>query len=153
LTCGNTTAWHDSANRNDEVMIRVKYEEDDMKRVQITKCEAEVMDVVWQRDCVTVNDVVDSLDRDLAYTTVMTTLKILEEKKIVSRGEKIGRAYTYRPVVSREQARQGMVRELADRLFGGSVQSLVLSLVSSEDISTDDIADLKKAARKIDRSK
>lgn len=124
-----------------------------MNRVQITKCEAEVMDVVWERECVTVSDVVESLDRDLAYTTVMTTLKILEEKKIVSRGKKIGRAYTYRPAVSREQARQGMVRELADRLFGGSVQSLVLSLVSSKDISADDIAELKKAARKMDQSR
>ncbi len=124
-----------------------------MKHVQVTKCEAEVMDVVWQRGCVTVNDVVESLDRDLAYTTVMTTLKILEEKKILTRGKKIGRAYTYRPLVSREQTRQAMVRELADRLFGGSVQSLVLSLVSSEDISTDDIAELKRAAGKMDQSK
>lgn len=47
---------------------------------QLTRCEAEVMDIVWWFEPVTVQDVVDRIKRDLAYTTVMTTLKILEEK-------------------------------------------------------------------------
>ncbi len=133
-------------------MMIVERENEAMNRIQITKCEAEVMDIVWRKGCVTINDVVDAIDRDLAYTTVMTTMKILEEKKIVRRGEKVVRAYTYLPLVTREEVRRGMVRELADRLFGGSVQSLAISLIDSDDVSAEDIAALKEAARKLEES-
>lgn len=132
-------------------MSLVEFEEEEpMNRIQITKCEAEVMEIVWDKGCVTVNDVVDGVDRDLAYTTIMTTMKILEEKNIVRRGDKIGRAFTYRPAVTREAVRQGMVRELADRLFGGSVRSLALSLIDSSEVNADDIAALKEAANKLE---
>ncbi|MDV6029875.1 MAG: BlaI/MecI/CopY family transcriptional regulator [Phycisphaera sp. RhM] len=124
-----------------------------LSRTQITKCEAEVMDVVWERERVTVNDVVDAIDRDLAYTTVMTTLRILEEKGIVRRGEKVGRAYTYSAAVTREEVRHGMIHELTDRLFGGSVQSLVLSLLNSDSVSPEDIVAVKKAAAKAERDR
>tara|TARA_R110002072_G_scaffold303004_1_gene491210 strand:+ start:5294 stop:5626 length:333 start_codon:yes stop_codon:yes gene_type:complete len=107
------------------------------------------MDVVWDKGSVTVNDVVESIDRDLAYTTVLTTMKILEDKKIVRRGNKIGRAFTYKPRVSREEVREGMIKSLADQLFGGSTRSLVLSLLQSDSVSDDDIAAVKKAANKL----
>lgn len=119
------------------------------KLLELTKCEAEVMDVIWDRDWVTVNDVVDSIKRDLAYTTVMTTMKILEEKKIICRGEKKGRAYTYRANVSREQVREGMLRMIADRLFGGSTRSLVLSLLQSDAVSAEDIKAVRQAADRL----
>lgn len=122
-----------------------------MNRIQITKCEAEVMDVVWSQQSVTVNDVIEAIDRDLAYTTILTTMRILEEKGIVRRGKKISRAYTYSPAVSREEVRQGMLHELTDRLFGGSIQSLVLSLLDSDSVSPDDIAAVKAAAEKAER--
>ncbi|QDT05917.1 Methicillin resistance regulatory protein MecI [Rubripirellula lacrimiformis] len=119
-------------------------------RVELTKCEAEVMEVVWDRQCVTVNDVVDSIDRNLAYTTVLTTMRILEDKGIVARGEKIGRALTYTAKVSRDQVRAGMLRALTDQLFGGSARSLVLSLIQSEAVSIDDIEAVKHAAAQLD---
>ncbi|EMI22353.1 Penicillinase repressor [Rhodopirellula maiorica SM1] len=119
------------------------------KLVELTRCEAEVMDVIWDREPVTVNDVVEAIDRDLAYTTVMTTMKILEDKKIIRRGNKIGRAFTYTAKVSREQAREGMVKSLADQLFGGSVRSLVLNLLESNVVSAEDIEAVKKAAAKL----
>ncbi|QDV47556.1 Penicillinase repressor [Stieleria neptunia] len=122
------------------------------KLVELTKCEAEVMDVVWDKGSVTVNDVVESINRDLAYTTVLTTMKILEDKKIVRRGNKIGRAFTYQPKVSREQVREGMIKSLADQLFGGSTRSLVLSLLQSNAVSADDIAAVKKAADQLGES-
>ena len=116
-----------------------------MKPNQLTRCEAEVMDVVWSRKCVTVQDVVDNIKRELAYTTVMTTLKILEEKEFVQRGVKRGRAYVYHSIVSRESVRRNMVQELAERLFGGSVKSLVLSLVQAEEITPNDLAEMRSA--------
>lgn len=122
------------------------------KTVELTKCEAEVMDVVWDRESVTVGDVVEAIDRDLAYTTVMTTLKILEDKKIVRRGKKIGRAFTYSAKVSRQQVRQGMLKSLTDQLFGGSARSLVLSLLESEAVSAEDIDAVKEAAARLEKS-
>ncbi|TWU35671.1 Methicillin resistance regulatory protein MecI [Novipirellula aureliae] len=116
------------------------------KLVELTKCEAEVMDIVWDKASVTVSDVVEAIDRDLAYTTVLTTMKILEDKKIVRRGPKIGRAFTYIAMVSREQVREGMIKSLANQLFGGSTRSLVLSLLQSNSVSADDIAAVKQAA-------
>ncbi|TWU19455.1 BlaI/MecI/CopY family transcriptional regulator [Allorhodopirellula heiligendammensis] len=119
------------------------------QHMELTKCEAEVMDVVWAKECVTVHDVVDAVDRELAYTTVMTTMKILEGKQFLLRGEKRGRAFTYTPRVSREQVRAGMLKSLMDQLFGGSARSLVLSLVQSSAVSPEDIEAVKKAAAEL----
>lgn len=117
-----------------------------MQKHQLTKCESEVMDVIWRRTKVTVADVVDGIDRDLAYTTVLTTIRILEGKGIVHRGEKIGRANTYFASVTRDEVRQGMIRELSNQLFGGSVKSLVLSLINSDEITPEDLEAVRKAA-------
>ncbi len=114
--------------------------------MHLTKCEAEVMEIVWEKQCVTVNDVVERIQRDLAYTTVLTTMRILEDKGIVRRGEKSGRANTYVAAVSRDVVRMGMIRELTDQLFGGSVRSLVLSLLNSDNVSAADLAAVRKAA-------
>lgn len=122
------------------------------KLVELTKCEAEVMDVVWGRNYVTVHDVVEAIGRDLAYTTVLTTLKILEGKGIVRRGKKVGRAFTYTAKVSRDQVREGMLKSLADQLFGGSTRSLVLSLLQSDAVTADDIEAVKEAASKLGES-
>ncbi|KAA5538915.1 BlaI/MecI/CopY family transcriptional regulator [Roseiconus nitratireducens] len=122
------------------------------KRIELTRCEAEVMDIIWDRDYVTVQDVVDSLSRSLAYTTVLTTMRILEEKQIVTRGDKIGRAYTYTARVSRQQVREGMLKALTDQLFGGSARSLVLSLINSDAVSAEDIEAVRKAASDLEKS-
>lgn len=120
--------------------------------VELTKCEAEVMEIVWEQQCVTVNDVVAAIDRELAYTTVMTTMKILEDKDILRRGEKVGRAYSYVANVSRDQVREGMLKSLADQLFGGSIRSLVLNLIESDAVSRDDIEAVREAAAKLEKS-
>lgn len=122
------------------------------QKTELTKCEAEVMEVVWEKEPVTVNDVVESVDRDLAYTTILTTMKILEDKKIVKRGKKIGRALTYTSRVSRQQIRDNMTKSLADQLYGGCVRSLVLNLLASDAVSADDIEAVRMAAAKLEKS-
>ncbi|MDA8745705.1 BlaI/MecI/CopY family transcriptional regulator [Rubripirellula amarantea] len=118
---------------------------------ELTKCEAEVMDIVWAKGTVTVNDVVESIGRDLAYTTVMTTMKILEDKQFVQRGKKIGRAYTYSARVSQQAVREGMLNSLIDQIFGGSARSLVLSLIQSDTVTASDIEAVKTAAKKLEK--
>lgn len=116
-----------------------------MRPTSLTPCEAEAMNVVWSRGAVTVQDVVDSIERSLAYTTVMTTLNILEEKGFVARGEKRGRAFVYRPIVSSESASNRTVNELADRFFDGSVKSMVLSLIKTRQITSSELDELRAA--------
>src|SRR5262249_45167393 len=108
-----------------------------MRNLTLTACEAEVMNVVWSRDTVTVQDVVDAIPRELAYTTVMTTMKILEDKGFVARGRKRGRAYSYKALVSCESASSTTVNEMANRYFDGSVKSLVLSLIKTQQITAE----------------
>ncbi len=123
-----------------------------MPKRHLTVCESEVMNVVWDRGEVTVQDVVNGISRPLAYTTVMTTLKILEEKNFVRRGEKRGRAYVYRAAVSRDSTRRRMVRDLADRCFGGSVKTMMLCLVQSDRVTGDDLAELRAAIDSLEGS-
>ncbi|EDL61915.1 BlaI/MecI/CopY family transcriptional regulator [Gimesia maris] len=122
-----------------------------MPKLHLTKCELEVMDVVWRKGRATVQDVVDSLERPLAYTTVMTTLKILDEQRDVLRKKKQGRAYVYEPAVSREEISSSMAADLTQRLFGGSVKSFVLSLVESDSMSQSDIEELKQAIESLEK--
>lgn len=121
-----------------------------MPEHQLTKCELEVMEVVWDLGTATVQDVVDRLDRALAYTTVMTTLKILEEKNRVARLRKNGRAYVYEPTVTREDVCRSMTTDLTERLFGGSVASHVLSLIDGRSMTRSDIEHLKRAIRELE---
>ena len=117
----------------------------------LTKCELEVMDVVWRLGRASVQDVVDSLERPLAYTTVMTTLRILEQRRGVLQRVKEGRAYIYAPVVQREDVCRSMAGELTRRLFRGSVKSLVLSLIGDDQISDTDLAELKAAIATLEK--
>jgi predicted transcriptional regulator len=109
------------------------------------------MDIVWDHEYVTVPIVVSRLDRSLAYTTVMTTLKILEEKGIVERGAKRGRANTYRAKYSRHEVSQSMATALSDGIFRGSIKSLVLSLLNNNQIPAGDIEELKAAIERLER--
>jgi predicted transcriptional regulator len=124
-----------------------------MNKLSLTACEVEVMNVLWSQHAVTVQDVVDAIPRKLAYTTVMTTIKILEDKGFISRGEKRGRAYVYRPLVSYESASRSTVRETANRFFDGSVTSMMLNLIKTEQINADDLAELRNAIDSLEKSK
>jgi len=109
----------------------------------LTKCELEVMDVVWKLGRATVRDVCAALERPLAYTTVMTTLHILDEKRGVVRRSKEGRAHVYEPVVTRAEVCRAVAGELRRHLFTGGIHSLVLSLIDADSLSRHDIDELK----------
>lgn len=123
-----------------------------MQNYHLTKCELEVMNVVWDKGAASVQDVVDSLERPLAYTTVMTTLKILDEKRGAVRKTKQGRAYIYEPAVAREDVRRSMAGELTETLFSGSLKSLVLSLMDPKSVSDTDVQELKAAIAELERT-
>ncbi len=117
---------------------------------QLTRGELEIMDVVWDRGQVTVQDVCDRLDRELAYTTVMTILKTLETKRQVVRKIKVGRAFVYEPTVSRDDVCRTVAGELTQHLARGSVKSLVLNLIDEGAMSSDEITEIKNAIARLE---
>jgi predicted transcriptional regulator len=119
----------------------------------LTSAEAEVMNIIWDLSPTSVADIVPRLPRELAYTTVMTTVRILETKGFIEQCGKRGRAFLYKAIVDRDAAQGSMSMEVANRLFGGSLKSLVLNLVKDEAISTDDLAEVKRLIERLEASK
>jgi predicted transcriptional regulator len=119
----------------------------------LTAAESEVMNVIWDDSPIAVADIVPRLPRELAYTTVMTTVRILESKGYLKQCGKRGRAFLYRPAIDRDVARGTMSLEVANRLFGGSLKSLVLNVVQDETISAADLAEVKSVIEKLEARK
>ena len=96
----------------------------------LTPQELAIMKVVWQLETATVRDVHDALSkrRPLAYTTVLTMMKVLEQKGYVSKTQ-AERAFVYRPARPRQQVIRAMVREFVDRVFDGASRPMLLHLV------------------------
>src|SRR5437660_7176148 len=103
------------------------------------------MEVLWEKGTATVSDVVDNLPNSvpLAYSTVVTTLRILEEKGYL-RHTKEGRAFVYHPVVGRTEASRSAVRHLLRRFFNDSPELLVLNVLSDERIDPKELKRLRK---------
>lgn len=111
--------------------------------VSFTDRELDVMAVLWDHGSATVAEVQRALDDELAYTTVLTVLRTLEEKGHV-RHEEEGRAYRYFPRVPREEAGQSALRRLVRKVFGGSPERLLTQLVSDRDLSADELERLRR---------
>lgn len=119
----------------------------------LTAAESEVMEVIWSTSPVAVPDIVERIARPLAYTTVMTTVRILEEKGFVHQCGKRGRAYLYEPAIDRERVRRSMTDDLANRLFGGSIKSLVLCLVRRDGVTSEELAEVKQLIEDMESAK
>jgi BlaI family transcriptional regulator, penicillinase repressor len=111
--------------------------------IHFTDREADVMRVLWERGAATVAEVRDALHDDLAYTTVLTILRTLQDKGYVGHDEE-GRTHRYHPLVERQAARKSALRHLADKLFDGSPELLVTQLVSSEKLNREQIGRIRK---------
>jgi BlaI family transcriptional regulator, penicillinase repressor len=114
------------------------------KSPTLTAYELEMMRIVWQHDApVTVRDVYEALRqrRPIAYTTVMTSMKTLEQKGYLKATQQ-DRAFQYRPARPKQQVIQAMVREFVDRVFNGSAGPLVAHLVEDEQLSHEDLRDI-----------
>jgi predicted transcriptional regulator len=121
------------------------------KTTGLTDAELRLMEVIWDRGSASVGDVVDALPKriPLAYSTVLTTLRILEEKGYL-RHVKEGRAFIYHPAIGRDEARDTAVGHLVRRFFGGSHGQLALNLVDKKRIEA---AELKRLRQKIKEAK
>ena len=109
----------------------------------LTPLELEIMHVLWEVAPANVQTVQRELKRELAYTTVQTMLNILLRKGKVKRALK-DRAYFYRPVVSRSHVTRKQITDIVDRMFGGSAESLVMSLVETNHLTPESLARVHK---------
>lgn len=121
-------------------MARRKKESDGL-----TPLELRIMQVLWSEGASDVQTVQRNLPAgmDLAYTTVQTMLNVLQRKGKVKRVLK-GRAYEYYPVLTKEKAAGQAVRDVVDRLFGGSSEDLVMSLIKDRKVDAARIVELSK---------
>ena len=115
------------------------------KSPQLTDAERRIMDVLWDAGEASVQDITDALsdEHQLAYTTVLTTVRIMVDKGYLD-FRKEGRAHIYRPVVSRDFARKNALGALVKSFFGGSPQSLAQHLVETDNLTLEDIERLRE---------
>jgi len=115
----------------------------DPEQKPLTKLELDIMQVVWRIGAGNVGAVQEGLEQPLAYTTVQTMLNILVRKGHLER-KLDGRAYEYSAVVSQARASRHAVSDLVDRMFGGSSEALVMSLIKNRQIDAQKIAELSR---------
>ncbi|HWC97079.1 MAG TPA: BlaI/MecI/CopY family transcriptional regulator [Candidatus Sulfopaludibacter sp.] len=115
----------------------------------LTEQELEIMKIVWERETATVRDVYETLleRRKVAYTTVMTMMKILEQKKYLKKNQ-ADRAYVYRPAQPKGQVIGAMVRDFVNRVFNGSAEPLLVHLVEEHNLSSEDLDEIARLRRK-----
>jgi len=117
----------------------------------LTPLELEIMQALWEMGPCTVSEVQPKLREQLAYTTVQTMLNVLLRKKKVKR-EQEGRAFRYRPVVSRERAMGSALNDMVKRMFGGSSEALLMAMVDTQQISAEELARVAERLAAVERN-
>jgi predicted transcriptional regulator len=112
----------------------------------LTQAELRLMRVLWTRGESSVADLVAACagETPLAYTSVLTTVRILEQKGYVTHRQE-GRAFLYSPSVAELEASRSEVRNVLQRFFGNSRERLLLSLLGDEEITAEELRRLKEA--------
>lgn len=115
----------------------------DQEKEGLTRLELQIMQVIWRRGASNVGEVQEGLEQQLAYTTVQTMLNILHRKGKLRRKLR-GRAYEYSAAVTEDRALSHALRDMVDRMFGGSSEELVMSLIKSRQLDAKKIAELSR---------
>lgn len=117
----------------------------------LTPHELAIMKVVWQHEKVTVREVYETLreQRPIAYTTVMTMMNILEEKRYLKKSL-VDRAYVYRPTRPQQQVVGQMVADFVDRVFDGAAAGLLVHLARDNRLSDDERQNIHRLIEEMD---
>lgn len=111
---------------------------------QLTKAELHLMNILWDKGNATVQQIQDLLEEPKpAYTTTLTVMQILTKKGVVD-FDRVGKAYVYKPVLSREDYIGGFMNDACDNVFGGSMRSFFSFFAKSEKISREELAEILK---------
>ena len=116
--------------------------------ITLTEAELRLMNILWQKGPATVHQIQKALDgTELAYNSVLTTIRILEKKGYVKH-VKDGRAHVYEPTVGQREATRFEIRNLVSRFFRDSHEALVLNILEDESL---DAAELRRLEEMIAR--
>ncbi|HET6205847.1 MAG TPA: BlaI/MecI/CopY family transcriptional regulator [Terracidiphilus sp.] len=120
------------------------------RSITLTQAELRLMRVLWDRGESTVADMVSATadEGPLAYTSVLTTIRVLENKGYVSHRQD-GRAFLYTSSIGEQEASRSEVRHVLQRFFGNSRERLLLSLLGDQEISPEELKRLKEAIAEI----
>ena len=118
-------------------------------KTTLTDVELEIMQVVWDKGSATVRDVYETVNtrRKIAYTTVMTMMRVLEQKGHVDKSDE-ERAYVYRPAKPKKQVIGAMVTDFLNRVFNGSAEPLLVHLAEEGELSQENLKQVKRLLRK-----
>jgi predicted transcriptional regulator len=124
----------------------------DLDSIILTRQELQIMKVVWDKGSATVKDVCGAVSqrKQTAYTTVLTLMGILEEKGVLVH-QRCGRAYNYRPLLSREQATKNQIRDLVSRFFDGRPEKLIETILASESIGPEHLGGLASLVKQLEQ--
>jgi BlaI family penicillinase repressor len=116
----------------------------DLEVILLTRQELQIMKVVWERGSATVKEVCEVMSRNkpTAYTTILTLMGILEDKGALSH-VRAGRAYVYKPLLSRHQATRNQVRDVVARFFDGQPEKLIANLLDNETMAPEQLVGVK----------
>jgi BlaI family penicillinase repressor len=113
------------------------------KATMLTNAEHRIMEVIWARGSATVADVVEALHGKDAYTTILTLIRILKAKGYLS-SRKEGRAFVFTPKVDRDTVARKATHQLLSKFFAGSPSELVLSFLRDEDLTPEELDQIKE---------
>ena len=115
------------------------------EKYKLTPVEHELMEILWKIRKGTVHDVMENLSktRKLAYTSVSTMLRIMQQKKILS-AEKNGRQHIYQPLLQKEKFASHSVNKMVEQVFSGSPVEMVAYLMSKNNLTADELAEMQK---------
>lgn len=111
-----------------------------------TELELQFLKILWEKSPQPVREIRDLLaksSRDIAHTSVITTLNTMVKKRLVTR-KKDGNAYLFAPRVTREQVSQTVLGDIVNRVFDGSAKAVLLGVIEQNDINLDELKDLRK---------
>lgn len=116
-----------------------------MTAIQLGRVQLLIMQVLWDRGRATAREITDTLNAEepIAHSTVQTLLRGLEEKGSVAH-EVEGRTFVFFPLVQEHRFKQSATRDLVERVFGGSAGNLVAHLLKNENVSREEIEDIRK---------
>ena len=110
---------------------------------ELTKAEEQVMQAIWKVGQGFANEIVNAVETDVAYNTVLTVVRVLEQKGFVAH-ETFNRSNRYYPLISREEYMQRMLGSIAHRFFGSSTRAMVSFLVDKKEVSLEDLEAITK---------
>jgi BlaI family transcriptional regulator, penicillinase repressor len=126
----------------------------DLDSIILTRQELRIMKVIWEQGAATVREVCSAMSKKktIAYTTILTLMGILEEKGALNHS-RLGRAYIYKPLLTRQQATQNQVNDVLARFFDGSPEKLIASILENEVKAPDQMGTVRnlQEARKENR--